>query len=134
MYYYPYMCQCPHCTHAQMYNYGGPSSYWTQSGHTTQGHMKLKDYGKKLDLKLINKNDKFNIKFRDLIDDLKMDIEKIDLEVEVGTENAMITAFLVTAISTFLSILLRKQIKDKNKPKNIIVFKIKNIKKSILRK
>lgn len=45
MYYHPYMCQCPHCTHARMYNYGGAPSYQTQSGHTRQGHMVLKDYG-----------------------------------------------------------------------------------------
>ena len=29
MYYQPYMYQCPRCTNARMYNYGGPSGYWT---------------------------------------------------------------------------------------------------------
>jgi len=83
--------------------------------------IKIKDLGEKLDLKLINKNDKFNIKFRDLIDDLKMEIQKLDLKIEIGTENAMITALSVAGISTFLSIILKEQIKDKEKQRFIVI-------------
>jgi len=83
--------------------------------------IKLKDFGEKIDLKLINKNDKFNVNFRNLIKDLKIEIEKLDLKVEIGTEDAMITAFGVAGISTFLSIFLRKEINDKNKQKFIVI-------------
>jgi len=83
--------------------------------------IKIKDLGEKLDLKLINKNDKFNIKFRDLMEDLKMEIQKLDLKIEIGTENAMITALSVAGISTFLSIILKEQIKDKEKQRFIVI-------------
>jgi len=88
--------------------------------------IKLNEFDKKIDLKLINKNDKFNINFRNLISTLKMEIENLDLIVEIGTENAMFTAFVVTGISTFLSILLRNEIKNKDKQKYIVIPKYIN--------
>ena len=43
------MYQCPRCTNAQMYNYGGPSDYWMYPAHTSTApakmNMKLEDYG-----------------------------------------------------------------------------------------
>lgn len=82
---------------------------------------KIKDFEKKIDLKLINNKYKINIKLRDIINDLKLEIKELELKIEIGTENAMITAFSVAGISTLLSIILRRQIKNIKKQKFIVI-------------
>ena len=41
-----------------------------------------------------------------------MDIKKIKLEIELGTENASATAILVPIISTIISFIIKQKVKD----------------------
>ena len=41
-----------------------------------------------------------------IIKNIKISIEEIDLKIEIGTENAILTSFIVPTISTILAILI----------------------------
>lgn len=80
---------------------------------------KVREQIKKQELK-INKNN-INIKKIKDIKNLRLDIDKIDLKVMVGTENASITAFIVSILSALIAVFLFKQNKTiNNKYKYII--------------
>lgn len=67
----------------------------------------------------ISNKDKFLNKIRQIKnsykkDDLKLlkpDIDKFDFKLDIGTENATITAFLIFSLSTFLTYILKKSIR-----------------------
>ena len=59
----------------------------------------------KLDIKVF-KNKDLNINYKELIKNIE--IEKIDLNVQIGTEDAAITAILTGIVSSILGIILRK--------------------------
>ena len=69
--------------------------------------LKIKEKIKDIDLKIIENRNKFD---KDLIRAINLDIDKINLNIELGTENASLTSIVVPAISTILAILLRQKI------------------------
>jgi len=70
-----------------------------------------------------------DITFRKMIKRLKTDIEKLDLKIIIGTEDASLTAFLVVGISLLLSLVLKKQITDRRKQRFLVmpVYKDTNV-------
>lgn len=74
--------------------------------------LKLKDKIKDIDFKVIQDNKKFDKKLVKAIKKSNIDIDYINLNVELGTENACLTSIIVPAISTFLAILFRKKVKQ----------------------
>lgn len=79
---------------------------------TRMEKLKLKDKIKDIDFKVIQDNKKFDKKLVKAIKKSNIDIDYINLNVELGTENACLTSIIVPAISTFLAILFRKKVKQ----------------------
>ena len=74
-------------------------------------NLKLKEKAQKIDWQSIqNKETDKNIlkSFKEL----KFDIKNINLNVEIGTENACLTSILVPAVSTVISIWLGQKVKN----------------------
>ncbi len=69
----------------------------------------------KIDLKKIEKD--FKLSDLKLIKKLNLKIDYLNLESKIGTENAMLTSFIIVAISTFISILLPYTVKKYEKEK-----------------
>ncbi len=74
--------------------------------------LNLKNKIKDINLKLIQNKNKLDKKVLQTMRKLNMNIDYINLKIELGTENAMLTAIIVPAISTFLAISLRKKINN----------------------
>lgn len=74
--------------------------------------IKLKEKIKNIDLSYLEKNPSFNKEVWKAIKKLNISIKNINLHVDLGTENASLTAILVPAISTIIAITLRKKIKN----------------------
>lgn len=68
---------------------------------------KIKMFNKGLDMKIL-KNTELKIKYKDLLKSRKIGIEKFDLNMQLGTENAALTAMLVGIISILLGVTIRK--------------------------
>ena len=60
-----------------------------------------------LDIKIL-KNKDIKINYLELIQNINIDIRKIDLDLQIGTENAGITAILVGILSGILGIIIKK--------------------------
>ena len=71
-------------------------------------HIKQKIEEKINEEELIKLEEKYNLKkdFMQIIKNIKISIEEIDLKIEIGTENAILTSFIVPTISTILAILI----------------------------
>ena len=68
-----------------------------------------------MDLSKIKENfRKIKIEFKDL----NLEVEAIDLKLEIGTDSVMLTSLLVLLISTILSIVLQRTIKEINPKKH----------------
>lgn len=74
--------------------------------------LKLKEKIKDIDFKAIQDNNKFDKRIFKALKKANIDIDFINLNVELGTENACLTSIIVPAISTFLAILFRKKVKQ----------------------
>lgn len=72
--------------------------------------LKIKEKIKDIDLKIIENRNKFDKDLIRAIKEINLDIDKINLNIELGTENASLTSIVVPAISTILAILLRQKI------------------------
>lgn len=59
------------------------------------------------DIKIL-KNKDVKINYLELIQNINIDIRKIDLDLQIGTENAGITAILVGILSGILGIIIKK--------------------------
>lgn len=58
---------------------------------------------------VINKEEKQNVKFNfDVIKNLKPKLQEINLKLEIGTEDVLLTSFLIVIISIVISIILSK--------------------------
>ena len=79
--------------------------------------MELKEKIKQMDIKLIKNNNKFDKKVAETIKKLKINIVDADLKVEIGTENAALTALIIPFISTIFSVIFSKSIKKSNNQK-----------------
>lgn len=91
--------------------------------------LKIKEKIENIDFKLLKDNNNFDIDFIKAIKTIKLDIKKISLQISLGTENAFLTSMIIPAISTIISIVLNKKVKDYNKQIFIInpVYIDKNI-------
>lgn len=74
--------------------------------------LKIKSKFKNIETKLLSKNIKMDINILDVFKQLDIDLEKIDFKFQVGTENAAFTSILFGVISSFIPIVLRKQISN----------------------
>ncbi len=77
--------------------------------------MKIKEKIKNIDFKIIQNENKFDKNAIKAIKKSNININKINLNLEIGTENATLTSVIVPAISTILAILLSRKIEN---PKN----------------
>lgn len=72
--------------------------------------LKIKNFNfqkKDIDIKFW-KNTDFKINYKELLQNINVDIEQIELYLQIGTENAAITAILVGIISGIIGILVKK--------------------------
>ncbi len=74
--------------------------------------IKLKEKIKNIDLSYLEKNPSFDKEIGKTIKKLNISIKNINLHVDLGTENASLTAILVPAISTIIAIILRKKVRN----------------------
>ena len=73
-------------------------------------NMKRPDFkikNKNIDIKILQDKD-LKINYKSLLKNIDLDIEKIDLNAQIGTEDAVLTAILVGIISSILGILIKK--------------------------
>lgn len=68
-------------------------------------NLKLKN--KDIDVKFL-KNEALKTNYKELIENIDIDVKKIDLYVQIGTEDAVTTAIIVGVISGILGIILKK--------------------------
>ena len=71
--------------------------------------MKLRQ---KIDFSVLEKNINLDKKIWNILKNSKIEIQKIELYMELGTENAAYTAMLIPIISTVLAFILRKNTKQ----------------------
>lgn len=74
--------------------------------------MKLKEKIKNFDFKKLKDNPKLDKNILTIIKNINIGIKNLELYVDIGTENASLTAILVPAISTVIAIILHKTVKD----------------------
>ena len=81
--------------------------------------IKLKEKLEKVDIKKLEKD--INIKrIKEISKKIKLLIKKFNLKIEIGTENASFTAFIIPLLSTLVAFILKKRITDyKNQKFNI---------------
>lgn len=82
--------------------------------------INIKDKMKNIDLeKFKNANilDKKNIR---ALKNLNIEIKKLNLYMDIGTENAMLTSIIISTISTLISIIVNKKVNDYSDPKYIV--------------
>ena len=81
---------------------------------------KLQKRVNEINLKIIENKNKFDKNVLEAIKKANIEIKKINLKIEIGTENAFFTSLLVPVISTIVSILIRRKIKNINKQRFIV--------------
>lgn len=88
----------------------------------TISNKKLKKWNikEKIDIKVIENENIFDKKIIEIIKHANIEYKRVNLKMEVGTENACLTSFLIPAISTSIAIWLRKKIKENEKQTFII--------------
>lgn len=82
--------------------------------------INIKDKMKNIDFeKFKNANilDKKNIR---ALKNLNIEIKKLNLYIDIGTENAMLTSIIISTISTLISIIVNKKVKDYSDAKYIV--------------
>ena len=72
--------------------------------------INLKERIKDIDFDVIKKKNKISKNSLEAIKKSNIDIKRINLNIELGTENASLTSIIIPVISTFLSIILRNKI------------------------
>ena len=90
---------------------------------------KIKFQNKDIDIKFLKDKD-FKINYKELLQNIKIDIVKITLDTKIGTQNAAVTAILVGIISSVLGIIIRKpkyQIIPVYSNKNLLKIKLDGI-------
>ena len=73
--------------------------------------LKIKEKVKNIDLKILQNNKQFDKKALSSIKELDIAIKKINLYLDIGTENASITSIIVPTVSTIIAFFIRKKIK-----------------------
>lgn len=77
--------------------------------------MKLKEKIKDFNFQELKDNRKLDQKILTVIKNIDIGIKEFELYVDIGTENASLTAILVPAISTVIAVVLHKKVKDFDK-------------------
>lgn len=72
---------------------------------------------KKIDIKALEKNVKFDKTIIETLKNIKIKILNLNLKVDFGTEDAILTSYLIAFIASIIGIIL-PHIVDKNKEKN----------------
>lgn len=75
-------------------------------------NKKVKEKLQKLNIDLFKGKNNIDKNFIKALKTRNLQIEKINLNIEIGTENAMTTSIIVPAISTIIAIYLRKKVKN----------------------
>lgn len=92
---------------------------------------KIKIFKKKLDIKNIKlRNKNLRIDYKPLLQNIKLHVKGLDLKVQIGTQDAAITAILVGSITSLVGIILRKpkyQITPMYTNKNILKIELEGI-------
>ena len=78
---------------------------------------KIKSKIKNTNLSKIKNSFTFNTNIIELLEKLKIKIEYINLTINIGTESAMATAYVVAIISSIIGVLLKKQITNSEESK-----------------
>ncbi len=91
--------------------------------------LKVKEKIKNIDFKAIEENPRLNKKIIETIKGIKFSISKINLYIEIGTENASLTSVIVPTISTIIAIILRQKVKKLKNQKFIVqpIFQNQNL-------
>ena len=74
--------------------------------------LRLKERVKQINWEVLQDKNNFDKDLLKAIKILNLNIRKINLNIELGTENASLTSIIVPALSTVIAILLRKKIKN----------------------
>lgn len=74
--------------------------------------LRLKERVKKINWEILQDKNNFDKDLLKAIKILNLNIRKINLNIELGTENASLTSIIVPVLSTVIAILLRKKIKN----------------------
>ena len=74
--------------------------------------LKINEKIKNFDFKILQDNKQFDKKLLEAIKQLNLEIKNIDLYIDLGTENASLTSIIVPAISTIISIILSRKVKE----------------------
>lgn len=89
--------------------------------------QKIKNKFETFDFTEIKKNKEVKKKILKIIKKLKIDIDKINLNIEIGTENAVLTSFIIPVVATLLTYILKNSIKNNVIKSEENKFKIKPI-------
>lgn len=89
--------------------------------------QKIKNKFETFDFTEIKKNKEVKKKILKIIKKLKIDIDKINLNIEIGTENAVLTSFIIPIVATLLTYILKNNIKNNVIKSEENKFKIKPI-------
>ena len=68
---------------------------------------KLRTYSKDIDIRLL-KNKALKIDYKELIQNIDIDIEQIDLNIQLGTQDAALTAILTGIMAAGVGMIIRK--------------------------
>ena len=82
--------------------------------------MKYNKKIKQLENKIKQNKNKIDIKLIEIKNKINIEMKKLNLEIEIGTEDAVITSMLVPIISIIISIIIKKQMKNYEKQKFLI--------------
>lgn len=74
--------------------------------------MRLKERIKNIDFDVLENNYKLDKRMLKAMKNLNLSIKNIQLHIDIGTENASLTAIIVPAISTIIAIVLRKKVEN----------------------
>lgn len=82
--------------------------------------LKIKEKIRKINFKLIEENPKLDKKVWEAMKEVHTNIKKLDLKIELGTENASLTSIIVGILSTIIAITIRNKMKNQEKQKFIV--------------
>ena len=82
--------------------------------------LKIKEKITKRNFKLIEENLKLDKKVWEVMKEVHTNIKKLDLKIELGTENASLTSIIVGILSTIIAITIRDKMKNQEKQKFIV--------------
>ena len=81
--------------------------------HKTHIEQKIQEKIKQQDFTKLREKYNLKLDIKQIIKNLLLSIEQLNLKIEIGTENAVLTSFLIPTISTIISILIAKNQEEK---------------------